>query len=226
MNRMCVCTYSYSLLQMFTCTTSQTSCTAETNSSSVRFTYCVVVTAHTHRGNVSSASRCQSGRTEGETAVLPSPGALSRVSFFSLTLRFLCFVSVTLPPVILDRIQPVTGKPRCLTVSWSGTRALFPVSRLEVQRGFLKSQLQFRAQSQVGQSLTRPNANPRTRISAADEEPLSESSPLPVSLPRAARHSGEKCERDKPQSPGLLLQARHFIHRQASSPLPGPEEPV
>ncbi|XP_070698926.1 interleukin-6 receptor subunit beta-like [Pempheris klunzingeri] len=48
-------------LNTFTCTTSGTSCTAGLNGSSVRFDFCVTITAH---GSVLSQRPCQSGRTE------------------------------------------------------------------------------------------------------------------------------------------------------------------
>lgn len=50
----------------FTCTTSGTSCTASTNASSVRFVFCITVTAHGRNHSVSSNPRCKPGRIEGE----------------------------------------------------------------------------------------------------------------------------------------------------------------
>lgn len=56
-------------LNVFPCSTQNTSCTAITNSS-VRFEFCITVTAHSDGWNISSQHRCQSGRIEGEAAVL------------------------------------------------------------------------------------------------------------------------------------------------------------
>lgn len=55
-------------LDVFQCDTPNTSCTANT-SSSVRFTFCITVTAHSDGWNISSQQRCQSGTLEGEAAV-------------------------------------------------------------------------------------------------------------------------------------------------------------
>lgn len=38
--------------------------------SSVRFNFCITVTAHSHRGDISSELRCQPGRIEGEAVSL------------------------------------------------------------------------------------------------------------------------------------------------------------
>ncbi|XP_041809751.1 interleukin-6 receptor subunit beta isoform X2 [Chelmon rostratus] len=105
-------------LNLFTCTTSDTSCTAVTNSS-VRFNFCITVTAHGHSRDVSSQRRCQSGRTE-----------------------------VMLPPVTLNSVKPVRGKPHCLNITWTGTLALFPVAYSEIKGGNLISQIEFTAQGQ------------------------------------------------------------------------------
>lgn len=56
-------------LDVSQCNTPNTSCTADI-SSSVRFKFCITVTAHSDRWNISSQHRCQSGRLEGEAAVL------------------------------------------------------------------------------------------------------------------------------------------------------------
>lgn len=53
----------------FSCNTSDTSCTAITGSS-VRFTFCISITAHGGSGDITSHPRCQSGRIEGEAVVL------------------------------------------------------------------------------------------------------------------------------------------------------------
>ncbi|XP_055361840.1 interleukin-31 receptor subunit alpha isoform X2 [Betta splendens] len=111
---------TYRVLQTFACAASRGSCTAGMPGSSVRFVYCVTVTAHARGGDAASAPRCQSGRTE-----------------------------VMLPPVTLGTIEPVTARPRCLNLSWSGALALFPVSKPEVRSGFLNSQIEFTAQGQL-----------------------------------------------------------------------------
>nr|XP_046268504.1 interleukin-6 receptor subunit beta isoform X2 [Scatophagus argus] len=106
------------LLNTFTCTTPDTSCTAITNSS-VRYVFCVTVTAHGHSWNVSSQPRCQSGRVE-----------------------------VMLPPVTLISVKPVEGRPQYLNVTWSRILSVFPVSDSEIKAGKLKSQIEFTAQGQ------------------------------------------------------------------------------
>ncbi|XP_041669344.1 interleukin-31 receptor subunit alpha [Cheilinus undulatus] len=104
-------------LTTFSCTTSGTSCTAALNGSSVRFEFCTTVTAQGPSWNESSQNRCQSGRLE-----------------------------VILPPVTLD-VKPVSGKPKCLNVTWSNSD--FPVSLKEIRAGHLTSQIQFAAQGQL-----------------------------------------------------------------------------
>ncbi|XP_060919371.1 interleukin-6 receptor subunit beta [Labrus mixtus] len=106
-------------LKTFSCTTSGTSCTAQLNGSSVRFTFCTTITAHGHSSNISSLTRCQSGRIE-----------------------------VMLPPVSLNSVKPVKGRPKCLNVTWSSTLSEFPVSHPEVKAGNLTSQIQFAEQGQ------------------------------------------------------------------------------
>ncbi|XP_076604135.1 interleukin-31 receptor subunit alpha [Chaetodon auriga] len=132
-------------LNMFTCTTSETSCTAISNSS-VRFLFCITVTAHSQSRDVSSQRRCQSGRTEGEVAVLLICSLLFP-SYFSLSLFVLSF-SVMLPPVSLNNVKPVRGRPRCLNITWTGTLGSFPVSYSEIKGGNLISQIEFAAQGQ------------------------------------------------------------------------------
>ncbi|CAJ1074431.1 interleukin-6 receptor subunit beta isoform X1 [Xyrichtys novacula] len=108
-------------LTTFSCTTSGTSCTAALNGSSVRFTFCIVVTAHCQSGDVLSQSRCQSGRVE-----------------------------VVLPPVSLNSVKPVKERPRCLNVTWGLViLADFPVSHFEIKAGNLTSQIQFTAEGQL-----------------------------------------------------------------------------
>ncbi|XP_026172295.1 interleukin-31 receptor subunit alpha isoform X2 [Mastacembelus armatus] len=105
--------------KMFTCTTSDTSCTAGMNGSSVRFTFGIIVIAHTRSQDISSEPRCQPGRLE-----------------------------VMLPPVMLNNIKPVDGSPQCLNVIWSRTLSIFPVSTSEIEAGNLNTQIQFAAQGQ------------------------------------------------------------------------------
>ncbi|XP_044023287.1 interleukin-6 receptor subunit beta isoform X2 [Siniperca chuatsi] len=102
----------------FTCTTSGTSCTAITGSS-VRFDFCITITAHGHDQDILSERRCQSGRTE-----------------------------VMLPPATLKSVQQVTGRPQCLNVTWSRILGDFPVSDPEIKAGNLTSQIEFTAQGQ------------------------------------------------------------------------------
>ncbi|XP_040916831.1 interleukin-31 receptor subunit alpha [Toxotes jaculatrix] len=102
-----------SSLKTFTCTTSNTSCTAGIGSSSVRFTFCITVTAHSRSRDISSSPRCQPGRIE-----------------------------VMLPPAILNSVKSVKGTPRCLNVIWSRTLSVFPVSDSEIKAGKLNSQIE------------------------------------------------------------------------------------
>ncbi|XP_070776836.1 interleukin-6 receptor subunit beta-like [Enoplosus armatus] len=104
----------------FTCNTSDTSCTA-ISGSSVRFTFCITVTAHGHSGyRIKSQRRCQPGRTE-----------------------------VILPPSTLNSVKPVAGRPQCLNVVWRRKLAEFPVSDPEIKAGNLVSQIEFTAQGQL-----------------------------------------------------------------------------
>ncbi|GAA6213324.1 interleukin-6 receptor subunit beta-like isoform X1 [Lates japonicus] len=109
-----------SSLTPFTCTTPDTSCTADIGMSSVRFNFCITVTAHGHRGDISSELRCQPGRIE-----------------------------VMLPPVTLDGVEPVSGTPLCLNVTWRRTHAVFPVSDSEIRAGVLNSQIEVTAEGQL-----------------------------------------------------------------------------
>ncbi|XP_073339217.1 interleukin-31 receptor subunit alpha-like [Pagrus major] len=105
---------------LFSCTTSNTSCTAMINKSSVRFNFCISITAHHgHNQDVPSVGRCQSGMIE-----------------------------VILPPVTLKSVKPVRGRPRCLEVTWVRDSAVFTVDSDEVKTGALKSQIAFTSQGQ------------------------------------------------------------------------------
>ncbi|XP_042292673.1 interleukin-31 receptor subunit alpha [Thunnus maccoyii] len=104
----------------FTCTTSGTNCTARINSSSVRFIFCITITAHGLSQDIISEPRCQSGRIE-----------------------------VMLPPVNLDSVKPVRGRPRCLNLTWRRDWSVFPVSDSEIKAGDLNSQIEFTAQGQL-----------------------------------------------------------------------------
>ncbi|XP_074547494.1 interleukin-6 receptor subunit beta [Halichoeres trimaculatus] len=103
-------------LTTFSCTTSGSSCTAALSGSSVSFTFCVSVTAHSasQSEHATSERRCQSGRLE-----------------------------VELPAVALSAVKQVKGHPRCLNVTWSGGLVDFPVSLPEIRAGNLTSQIQF-----------------------------------------------------------------------------------
>ncbi|KAF1374667.1 hypothetical protein PFLUV_G00231480 [Perca fluviatilis] len=103
----------------FTCITSDTSCTARLDGTSVNFCFCITITAHSHNQNITSHPRCQSGRTE-----------------------------VMLSPVTLKSSQSVSGRPRCLNVTWSYIFSDFPLSDTEIKAGDLKSQIEFTAQGQ------------------------------------------------------------------------------
>ncbi|XP_051238716.1 interleukin-6 receptor subunit beta isoform X2 [Dicentrarchus labrax] len=103
----------------FTCTTTDTSCTAITNSS-VRVHFCISVIAHSHRRDITSHRPCQSGRIE-----------------------------VMLYPVPLNSVKPVRGRPHCLYVTWERIVTVFPVSFMEIYAGDLKSQIEFTAEGQL-----------------------------------------------------------------------------
>ncbi|CAK6966964.1 interleukin-31 receptor subunit alpha [Scomber scombrus] len=104
----------------FTCTTSHTTCTAKINRTSVRFEFCITITAHGHSQDVLSEPRCQLGRIE-----------------------------VMLPPAILNSVKPVRGRPQCLNVTWSRIVSVFPVADSEIQLGHLNSQIEFTSQGQL-----------------------------------------------------------------------------
>ncbi|KAG7225884.1 hypothetical protein INR49_014312, partial [Caranx melampygus] len=72
------------------------------------------------RPGVSSHPRCQSGRIE-----------------------------VMLPPVTLKSVNPVHGKPQCLSVTWERTLSVFPVSDSEIKGGVLNSQIEFTPMGQL-----------------------------------------------------------------------------
>ncbi|XP_074517438.1 interleukin-6 receptor subunit beta isoform X2 [Sebastes fasciatus] len=73
----------------------------------------------TSHGRNQSIPRCQSGRTE-----------------------------VMLPPVLLNSVKAVSGRPECLNVTWSYLLDHFPLSKNDIEAGDLKSQIQFTAQEQ------------------------------------------------------------------------------
>ncbi|XP_030298929.1 interleukin-31 receptor subunit alpha isoform X2 [Sparus aurata] len=103
---------------LFSCTTSDTSCTVQTESS-VKFKFCISVTAQGQSQDARATSRCQSGMIE-----------------------------VKLPPVTVESVKPVRGRPRCLEVTWKRSVAFFPLSDYEVTTGELKSQIEFTSQGQ------------------------------------------------------------------------------
>ncbi|XP_071354820.1 interleukin-31 receptor subunit alpha-like isoform X2 [Trachinotus anak] len=109
-----------SSVKLFTCTTSGTSCMASIGKSSVRYIFCITITAHGHSRNISSDRPCQSGRVE-----------------------------VMLPPATLSSVNPVVGKPQCLNVIWSRTLAVFPVSDSEIRGGVLNSQIEVTEEGQL-----------------------------------------------------------------------------
>ncbi|KAK2826464.1 hypothetical protein Q5P01_020678 [Channa striata] len=109
-----------SSLKTFTCSTSHTNCTAGLSGSSVRFTFCISVTAHARGGDITSPPRCQPGRTE-----------------------------VMLPAVVLSSVKPLNGTPQCLNVIWSRTLSVFPASASDIKAGNLNSQIEFKASGQL-----------------------------------------------------------------------------
>nr|XP_019953542.1 PREDICTED: interleukin-6 receptor subunit beta-like [Paralichthys olivaceus] len=112
-------------LKTFTCTTIDTSCTADLGKSSVRFIFCIIITAHGRSSNISSDPRCQPGRTE-----------------------------IMLPPAILNSVKPVDETPQCLHVIWSRTLSVFPVSDREIKNGTLNSQIEVTAEGQLDIQVT------------------------------------------------------------------------
>lgn len=141
---------------LFSCTTSNTSCTALTNSS-VRFDFCINVMAQAHSQDAPPENRCQSGMIEGEA---------SCTSIYCCTATSVSLTShrpptVKLTPVTVKSVKPVRGKPRCLEVTWK-TVTDFPVSDHEVTAGKLKSQIELTSQGQVSHSQTCLNTNPNT----------------------------------------------------------------
>ncbi|XP_035024535.1 interleukin-6 receptor subunit beta [Hippoglossus stenolepis] len=113
-------------LKTFTCTTSDTSCTADLARSSVRFTFCIAITAHGRSSNISSDRRCQPGRIE-----------------------------MMLPPVTLISVKPVNGTPQCLHVIWSRTLSEFAVSDTDIKNGSLNSQIEVTAEGQLDIQVTK-----------------------------------------------------------------------
>ncbi|XP_078797054.1 interleukin-31 receptor subunit alpha isoform X2 [Oryzias latipes] len=106
----------------FTCTTSSTNCTTGIHSSTVSLNYSIRVIAHMEGQNVSSKPRCQLGRIE-----------------------------VRLPAVPLTSIQPIPESPECLTIGWERILSQFHVSRSEIKKGDLNSQLEFTAKGEAVQ---------------------------------------------------------------------------
>lgn len=98
----------------FTCITPNTRCTAALESTDVRNCFCISITAHGPKHNITSRPRCQLGRTE-----------------------------VMLPPADLTSTKSVGGSPRCLTVTWRRTLSVFPVAPSEIKAGKLNSQIEF-----------------------------------------------------------------------------------
>ncbi|XP_023286551.1 interleukin-6 receptor subunit beta-like [Seriola lalandi dorsalis] len=147
-----------SSLRTYKCTTSGTNCTANISVSSVRFIYCITVTAHGRSLNVSSDPRCQPGRIE-----------------------------VMLPPVTLNSVSPVDRKPECLNVTWSRTLAVFPVADFEIKGGKLNSQIEVTAVGQVNDvnvtdysflvCLSRPDTSYNVRLRHRYQGPASPWSP-------------------------------------------------
>lgn len=119
-------------LNTFTCTTSETSCTAITNLTA-RLHFCITITAHDHSKNISSQRPCQSGRAE-----------------------------VMLPPVALNCLKPVDGRPHCLNVIWTPISTDLPVSSSEIRAGRLKSQIEFTAQGQADAQVKNVNATDKS----------------------------------------------------------------
>ncbi|XP_024121812.1 interleukin-31 receptor subunit alpha isoform X2 [Oryzias melastigma] len=109
-------------LTTFTCTTSNTSCTIRIAYLFVRIHYCIRVIAHIEGQNISSEPRCQPGRKE-----------------------------VRLPAVLLTSIQPILESPECLTIGWEYSLSQFPLSKSEIERGHLNSQLELSTQEETVQ---------------------------------------------------------------------------
>lgn len=135
-------------LRTFTCITSDTNCTAKISGQFVRIIFCITITAHGHSQDIQSEPRCQPGRIEGEAVVLLSLVPSLLLSYIFLSLFYLSF-SVMLPPVTLESVKQVRGRPQCLKVEWSRDLSLFSVSNSEIEAGNLNSQIEFTAQGQV-----------------------------------------------------------------------------
>ncbi|KAK5857658.1 hypothetical protein PBY51_010886 [Eleginops maclovinus] len=103
----------------FTCITPNTSCTAAFEGTDVRSCFCISITAHGPKQNITSRPRCQSGRTE-----------------------------VMLPPAILTNAKSVSRSAGCLTLTWRHTLSMFPVAPSEIISGKLNSQIEFTTQGQ------------------------------------------------------------------------------
>ncbi|KAF3845068.1 hypothetical protein F7725_008231 [Dissostichus mawsoni] len=111
----------------FTCITPNTHCTAALESTEVRNCFCISITAHGPKHNITSRPRCQPGRTE-----------------------------VMLPPAKLTSTKSVGGSPRCLTVTWRRTSSVFPVAPYEIKAGKLNSQIEFNFTAQAGHFVQHP----------------------------------------------------------------------
>ncbi|KAF7646847.1 hypothetical protein LDENG_00181550 [Lucifuga dentata] len=108
----------------FDCTTSNTSCTVGIRHSNVAFIFCITITARFHGSVTSSAPRCQSGRKE-----------------------------VMLAPVTLLGAKPVSGRPRCLMLTWRRSLS-YAASPSEIKDGILTSQIEVAAEGQPGVQIT------------------------------------------------------------------------
>lgn len=96
---------SFGRRKLWTCTSSNTSCTVGIDRSSVDHNFCVSVTAHSPVANKTLIHRCERGINE-----------------------------VMLHPVNLINITPVEGRSRCLNLSWSRSLVHFAVSRSLFQK--------------------------------------------------------------------------------------------
>lgn len=155
--------HSSNITTLFSCTTSDTSCTVQTESS-VKFKFCISVTAQGQSQDARATSRCQSGMIEGE-ASCTFIYCCSATSVSPVSPRT---PAVKLPPVTVESVKPVRGRPRCLEVTWKRSVAFFPLSDYEVTTGELKSQIEFTSQGQVSHSQTCLNTNPNTRRQVTD----------------------------------------------------------
>lgn len=108
------------VIDTFSCSSSNTSCTVNADSN-VAFNFCITVTAHSpHHRPVKSDTRCQSGRKE-----------------------------VKLSPVNLSTVDSVVGRPRCLMLIWDRPWS-YAASEPEIKAGNLTSQIEVTSQEQPG----------------------------------------------------------------------------